>query len=172
MQSMVALNIRSRTITTEVLDAITSASNHGADLLVSKVYAEQVQHLFNYGMNACDDQAMVKNSIVELFLLVGRQPEALRDGGSVEIILFKMFRQFLIEQIASRGKRSNPEIRKNLFPAETEMTQGLTSLQREALFLKFQRRLTCREIASVMDLTIEQLRSQVSKAVDILLHKK
>ena len=51
------------------------------------------------------------------------------------------------------------------------MTQGLTSLQREALFLKFQRGLSYREVANVMDLTIEQLRSQISKAVDVLLHK-
>ena len=51
------------------------------------------------------------------------------------------------------------------------MTQGLTSLQREALFLKFQRRLSYREVANVMDITIEQLRSQISKAVDVLLHR-
>ena len=69
MQSMVALNIRSRSVTTEVLDAMASASkNCGSDLLISRVYAEQVHDLFNYGMNACDDQVLVKNCLVELFL--------------------------------------------------------------------------------------------------------
>ena len=173
MQSMVALNIRSRSVTTEVLDAMTSASkNCGPNLLVSQVYAEQVHDLFNYGMNACDDQALVKNCIVELFLRVGSRPDLLQEGESVDTNVFKMFRRLLIQQIASRGERSISDIHKNLFSAETQMTQGLTSLQLEALFLKFQRRLTYREVANIMDLTIEQLRSQISKAVDILLHKK
>ena len=98
---MVALNIRSRSVTTEVLDAMIRSSNHGADVLVSQFYAEQVHHLFNYGMNACDDQALVKNCIVELFLLIGGRPDLLREGGSVDTNLFKMFRRLLIQQIVT-----------------------------------------------------------------------
>jgi DNA-directed RNA polymerase specialized sigma24 family protein len=169
---MVAVNIRSRSVTTEVLGAMTSASNYGVELLVSKVYAEQVHHLFNYGMNACNDQALVKDCIVELFLLIGGRPGLLQDGRSVDTNVFKMFRRLLIQQTASPGETSISDIGKNLFSVERPMTQGLTNLQREALFLKFQSRLTYREVASVMDLTIEQLRSQISKAADILLHKK
>ena len=173
MQSMVALNIRSRSVTTEVLDAMTSASKKfGTDLLVSQVYAEQVYDLFNYGMNARDDQALVKNCIVELFLRIRSRPELVQERESGNINVFKMFRQLLIQQIAAQDERLCSDIHKNFFSAETQMTQGLTSLQREALFLKFQRRLTYREVASIMDLTIEQLRGQISKAVDILLHKK
>jgi DNA-directed RNA polymerase specialized sigma24 family protein len=173
MQSMIALNIRSRSVTTEVLDAMTSASkNFGTDLLVSQVYAEHVYDLFNYGMNACDNQALVKNCIVELFLFVGGRPNLVQERESGNTNVFKMFRRLLIQQMASRGERSCSDIHKSLFSAENQMTQGLTSLQREALFLKFQRRLTYREVASIMDLTIEQLRGQISKAVDILLYNK
>jgi len=170
---MVALNIQSRSVTTEVLDALTRASkNRGADLVVSQVYAEQVHDLFNYGMNACNDQALVKNCIVELFLLVGPRPERLQDSESVDTNVFKMFRRLLIQHIASREQRSISDVHRNLFSADTQMTQALTSFQLEALFLKFQRKLTYREVASIMDLTIEQLHGQISKAVDILLHKK
>ena len=172
MQSMVALNIRSRSVIKDVLDAITRASNHGAELLVSQVYAEQVHHLFNYGMNACDDQVLVKNCVVESYLLVGSRPDLLQEGESFDTNIFKMFRRVLIQQVTYREEGSISDIHKNLFSAETPMTHGLTSLQREALFLKFQRRLTYREVANIMDLTIEQLRSQIAKAVDILLHKK
>jgi DNA-directed RNA polymerase specialized sigma24 family protein len=173
MQSMIALNIWSRIVTTEVLDAMTSASkNCEADLLVSQVYAEQVHDLFDYGMNACDDQALVKNCIVELFLRIGSRPDLLQEGESVDTNVFKMFRRLLIQQIDSPGERSRPDIHKNLFSAETQITQGLTSLQLEALFLKFQRKLSYREVAAIMDLTIEQLRGQISKAVEILLNRK
>jgi len=171
MQSIVVLNILSRSVTSEMLDAMTSApKSYRANLPVSQVYTEQVHSLFNYGMNACDDQILVKNSIVELFLLVGRRPDLLQEGESVDSNLFKMFRRLLIQQIASQGERSISDIHKNLFSAETLTTQGLTGLQREALFLKFERRLTYREVANILDLAIEQLRGQISKAIDILLN--
>jgi hypothetical protein len=173
MQSMVALNILSRSVTTEVLEAMTSVSkNCGADLLVSRIYAEKVNDLFNYGMNACDDQALVKNCIVELFLFVNGQPDLLQRGESVDNDVFKMFRRLLVEKMTSRDQRPISNSRKDLFSHETQITQGLTSLQREALFLKFQRGLTYREVATIMELTIEELRSQISKAVDILLRRK
>ncbi|HEY5823020.1 MAG TPA: hypothetical protein VIT44_01560, partial [Cyclobacteriaceae bacterium] len=73
---------------------------------------------------------------------------------------------------AFREERSISDIHKNLFSAEAQMAQSLNSLQLEALFLKFQRKLTYREVANIMDLTIEELRGQISKAVDIMLHKK
>jgi len=173
MQSMVALNIRPGSVSTEVLDAMTSATkNYDANPPVSQLYTEQASDLFNYGMNACDDQTLVKNCIVELFLLVGRRPDLLQQGEWGHSNLFKMFRRLLIQQIDSLEERSISDVHKNFFSVETAMTQGLTSLQREALFLKFQRRLTYREVANIMDLTIEQLRSQISRAVDVLLNKK
>ena len=100
-RSMVALDIRSRNVTTEVLDAVIRTSDHEADVLVSRVYAEHIHNLFNYGMNACDDQALVKNCIVELFLLVGGRSDLLREGESVDSNLFKMFRRLLMQQIVT-----------------------------------------------------------------------
>jgi DNA-directed RNA polymerase specialized sigma24 family protein len=164
---MVALDIHSRSAITEVLDAVIRTSDHDADVLVSRLYAEHIHNLFNYGMNAYGNQALVKDCVVELFLLVGSRFDLLREGGSVDSNLFKMFRRLLMQQIVT--SRTSIE---DFFSAETQMTQGLTSLQREALFLKFQRRLTYREVANVMDITIEQLRSQISKAVDLLLRRE
>ena len=169
---MIALNIHSRNTTTEVLGTMIRTSNRETDVLVSRLYCEHVHPLFNYGMNACDDQALVKNCIVELFLLVGVRPDLVHEGESVDTCVFKMFRRLLIQQIAASRQRSISFIHDNFFSATTQITQGLTSLQREALFLKFQRRLSYREVANVMDITIEQLRGQISKAVDLLLHPK
>jgi len=168
---MVALDIRSRNATTELLDAMIRTSDHEADVLVLQLYREHIHHLFNYGMNACDDQALVKNCIVELFLLVGSRPELMQEVWSFDTNVFKMFRRLLIQQIAASRGRSSSGIHENFFWAETQVTKGLTSLQREALFLKFHRRLTYREVANVMDVTIEELRSQISKAVEVLLHR-
>jgi DNA-directed RNA polymerase specialized sigma24 family protein len=171
MRSMVALNIRSGRVISEVLGAM-SASNHGTKVLVLRVYAKRVHHLFNYGMNACDDQVLVKNCIEELFSRIGGRPDLLQDEGSVDTNLFKMFRRLLIRHIASLKRKPTSDIRENFFSFEPSMMRGLTSLQREALFLKFRGGLNYREIASVLDVTIDQLQTQISKAVDVLLHKK
>ena len=116
-------------------------------------------------MNACNDPALVENCIEELFLHIDGRSDLLRESGSIDGNLFKIFRRLLVKNISSTTSIEN------LFSSATQITQGITSLQREALFLKFQRRLSYREVANVMDLTIEQLRSQVSKAVDVLLHR-
>src|SRR5687767_5323831 len=151
---MVALNISSRNATTEVLDAVVKTSNHETAVLVSQLYAEQIHHLFNYGMHACDDQTLVKHCIVELFLFLGNRAGLVREGGSVDSNVFKMFRRLLIQQMALRG-RSISVIHEKFLSTETQITRGLTSLQREALFLKFQRRLSYREVANIVNITIE-----------------
>ena len=150
----------SRSVASEEAGATASATNHRTDLPVSKAYMEHVHQLFNYGMNACDDRMFVKNCIVQCFLLVGTRPEPAKDE-SFATDIFKVFRRLLIEQTGT-----------NLFSSETEGTRELTSLQREALFLKFQRKLTYREVAGIIDLPIEQLRGHISKAMDILLREK
>ncbi len=168
---MVALNMQPRGGAMEMRGAMVRRPDHESEILVSQLYAEHVPHLFNYGMNACDDQALVKNCIVELFLLVSGRPDLAQERGFITSTLFKIFRRLLIQELATSRGRSISFIHENLFSAETQMAEGLTSLQREALFLKFQRRLPYREVANVMDITIEQLRSQISKAADILLHR-
>src|SRR5688572_16976554 len=170
MRSMVALNVRSGSITTEVLGSMMSASNRGAEVLVSQVYAEKVHHLFNYGMNGCDDHGLVKNCIIELFSLIASRPDIVQEGRSIDTNIFKVFRRLLIRHLSASRERSISVIPEIFFSAETQMTKGLTSLQREAIFLKFQRRLTYREVANVMEITIEELRSEISKAVDRLFN--
>lgn len=171
MRSMVALNIRPGRLISEVLEAM-SASNRRTELFVSRVYAEKVRNLFNYGMNACNDQALVENCIEELFLQIDGRPDLLLESGSIDGNLFKIFRRLLIKNISSTNKTSTSHIRENLFSSAPQITQGITSLQREALFLKFRSGLSYCEVAKVLDLTTGQLRSQASKAVDVLLDKK
>jgi DNA-directed RNA polymerase specialized sigma24 family protein len=167
---MIALNISSRSVVSEVLGAM-RASTQGTNPSPMRVFAKKVYHLFNYGMNACDDQTLVKNCLDELFLRIVNRRELLHDGGSVETNIFKTFRQLLILRIASVKGGRTCDIHENLFSPRTAMIHGVTSLQREALFLKFRSGLSYREVAFVMDETIDQLQSQISLAVDVLLQK-
>ncbi len=140
-------------------DAGASRTNQGANLPFSKVYLEHVNHLFNYGMNACHDRVLVKNCIEQCFVLVDAQREAAKDK-SFAVGLFKLFRRLLIKRIDA-----------NLLSFETQGSE-LSSLQKEALFLKFHRKLTYREVADIMDLPLEQLSGLISNAVKILLREK
>lgn len=160
MQTIVTFEWSSN-VANEVVGATASTTNHRADLPVSKVFGEQVHHLYNYGMNACDDRVLVNNSIVQCFLLVGTRPELLKQHQSVVSNVFKAFRRILIQ---NKGA--------SLFTSRNEMSRVLTSLQQEALFLKFERKLAYCEVAIIMDLPIEQLRRQISKALDNLVRDK
>jgi hypothetical protein len=151
----------SRNITTELEGATARTAIPWKNLPVSKVYAEQIQFLFNYGMNACEDAVSVKHCIAQCFLQIGARPELRTEDELVVINIFKVFRRLLTQQ---KGM--------DLFQKETETMRGLTNLQREALFLKFQCRLTYRDVADIMHLPIEQLRGHISKAMGILLRGK
>ncbi|HMG94013.1 MAG TPA: hypothetical protein VK589_28330 [Chryseolinea sp.] len=151
----------SRNLTNELEGVTARTANHWKALSVSKVYAEQIQCLFNYGMNACNDGLSVKHCIVQCFLHIGARPELLTEDQLVIINMFKIFRRLLTQQ---KGM--------DLFQKETEMMSGLSNLQREALFLKSQCRLTYRDVADIMHLPIEQLHGHISKAMAILLRGK
>ena len=142
----------------EVVRQKASATNKRADLLVSKVYKQHVNHLYNYGMNVFNDPALVKNCIVKCFLLLASQPEVLDQDQSDATNVFKTFRRLV-----------NPKKDTNVCIPGTEMIGEFTTLQHEALFLKFQCKLTYREVADIMELPIEQLRTQISRAMSVLL---
>src|SRR5688572_28318798 len=132
---METLNIHFRNIAADVSKAITSESNYRAGL-VGRVYAAQVHDLFNYGMNACNDQQLVKNCIEKLFLDIASRPEILTDGKPFDASIFKMFRRYLIVMMALAGGTAVSEAHKHLFPTKLKITNGLTNLQREVFFLK------------------------------------
>ena len=138
-----------------------STANHWANRPVSKVYVEQIHHLFNYGMNACDDRVLVKHCIVQSFSLISARLDRLPEDDSFVINIFKLFRRHLTQQ---KGLR--------LFSGEAEMLRGLTCLQREALHLNFQCRLTYQQVADIIEIPIEQLRNEISKALVILGRQK
>ena len=137
------------------------STNARAALSISKVYKQHVHDLYNYGMNACNDSVLVKNCIEQCFLFMGDRPQLLEKDQPVVINVFKTVRRFLIQEKET-----------DLFTSKTEMTLELSSIQQEALFLKFQRSLSYREVAIIMDLPIEQLRRQISNAFGILIKAK
>ena len=168
---MTALNISLKNITGGATEALAGATDCREEL-VSHAYAGQVRHLFNYGMNACGDERLVKNCISEVFLLIAERPKALGDGKFVEVNILKMFRRHLIRRVAFVGEDTISDVSKHLFPATLRTTNGLTNIQREALFLKLQRGFSYYQVATVMDLLPEQVHNEISSAADILLHQK
>ncbi|HEX6226334.1 MAG TPA: hypothetical protein VFZ52_18070 [Chryseolinea sp.] len=168
---MTALNISLKNITRGASEPLARATDCREEL-VSRVYAGQVRHLFNYGMNACGDERLVKTCISDVFLLIAERPKALGAGKFAEANILKMFRRHLIRMIAFAGEDTISDVSKNLFPATLETTNGPTNVQREALFLKFQRGFSYYQVATIMNLSPEQVRNEISYAADFLLHQK
>ena len=169
MQTMVALDIPFSKNENATLYTLLEEIDQAGESSFSQLFNEQVQRLFNYGMNCCADRALIMNCLLEFFRFVRDRPKALRESKTLDCSLFKLFRAVLMGRIGVKYRSPVGGSPENLFPAGTvRMVQGLTSFQREAIFLRFNGKLSSDEVATVMNLSIEYVRGQISEAVEIL----
>ena len=171
MQTMVELSIRSGKTVNAELDALLGELSRVDELPISQLYKEQVQRLFSYGMNACGDRELVKDCLLALFALVSNHPKPMRAARSVDSSFLKFFRGILIQQMADRRNSSVVDVLDGFFPAGPVRIRQLTGVQREAMYLRFNSGLRCDEVSIVMGLRIDQVRSQVTQAVEMLAHQ-
>ena len=151
MRMMVEFINRSKTSVNAELHTLREELNQVEELSFSQLHYEQVQRLFNYGMNACGDHELVQDCLMASFVNIRNLPEPL-SGSSIDSSLFKLFRGILIQQMADRRKSSATDVLENLFTARTaQVIRRLPGLQREAIYLKFNSGLSDREVSIVME---------------------
>lgn len=162
----------------------------GNELAFSVLYNKYVQRLYNYGVHACKDSALVKDCIQEMFILLWEKRERLTDVTSVNFYLFKSFRRLLMKRLTLRRKllislteikdpsfAFLPSLEDSIIDEESERErskklkqsiQALTKRQREAIFLRFFNQLSYAEVAAVMELNVDSVYNIISKAIDSL----
>lgn len=165
---MVGLSIHLGNTVNEEFDALSGKLKGVDGLSVAQLYNEQVQRLFSYGMNACRNRELVKDCLLALFAVVRNRPEPIRSADSR---IFRLFRGILVHQLVDRTNSSVTNIPESLFQNGPVQTQHVTSLQREAMYLRFNSGLSCDEVSIVMGLRVDQVRSQVTQAVEALSHQ-
>lgn len=136
-----------------------------SDLWLSRVYERYVQSLYKYGMNVCNDSAIVLQVIQNLVIAMSDQPKLFVAGPTLRFCLFKRFRDLLSQYISDDALGSSPH--RTTDTHHVEGTPNLSKQQREASFLKLYCAFSYQEVASLMNLELELIYELVMQAIEI-----
>ncbi len=146
--------------------------NQNSDLIIKEIYDLFAQELYGYGMLACGDDELVRHSLEKLFCTKRYDLALPSDNKSVRFCLYKSFRELLVQGISELKKSSD------LFSNEltNSITQhgspsGLSSGQREAIYLNFQRAFSYQEVESIMKITTSSAFELITHTIDMTKKK-
>lgn len=162
----------------------------GNDLAFSILYKKYVQRLYNYGMHSCYDRELVLDCLQELFGRLWDKRSQLTEVEAVNFYLFKSFRRLLLNKLIENRKRTlrflntedpgfeiSPSFEDAIIldEASTERIQKLkkaistlTRRQREVIFLRFFNNLNYKDVAAVMEMSVDSVYNIMNKAVSEL----
>ncbi len=170
----------------------------GYEEALSELFVRHHQSLFRYGSGLIDDYESVEDGIQELFMNLWKGHNSLRRAQSVRVYLYVSLRRLILRQQnhrESRKKREQlyfkeemeehaPSVDQILISREMDSQlsrnlqaclQILPPRQQEAIFLRLNQGMTSDEIARVMEITNQRVRSLISESIQRLraelLHK-
>jgi len=145
--------------------------------------------LFNYGLHFSRDKDLIKDCIHDLFLDLYKYRENLSETDNVRFYLLRSLRRLIFkenarkfivlpdEQILLHNDISEMTFEENLVATETkdenyralaEVMKELSDKQREGLALKFEQNLSYKEIAGILDISVESARTNIYRALKAL----
>lgn len=155
-------------------------------------YNMHLSSLYRYGTKLCCDDDQVKDAIQEVFLDVYLKRKSIRsDEGNLRWYLMAALKHNLIKKMKKARSRAGSEqevlafepeysIEKRIIEKEeeaernqriAEVLQSLPSGQKEALYLRFNESMDYREIAGILNITVESVRKQVYRALCTIREK-
>jgi RNA polymerase sigma factor (sigma-70 family) len=168
---------------------IWSLFKKGDDLALSKIYTENLEKLYLYGLKISSNYLLIEDAIQDLFSVLIKNREKLGPTDNILFYLLKSFRRELKRKI-KRENRKLQNVNKEeqhfnvTFSIEHEIINDeiirqrnellslalkeLTPRQKEAVYLRFSRELDYREIAEIMEISKEACRNLISSAIKIL----
>ena len=151
-----------------------------------RLYDENVDALYNFGICFSKDIDFVKDCIHDLFLELYKSRKNLSDTDSIQFYLFcslrrkihkKQIKQVVLvydDEISSAEGNQEMAFEDLLIAREVETEtnkkiaeamETLSSRQRESLFLKFDQNLSYTEIAEILDISVESARTSIYRAL-------
>ncbi len=155
-------------------------------------YNRHLSSLYRYGTKLCCDDDQVKDAIQEVFLdLYLKRKSISTDEENLRWYLIVALKHNLIKKIKKARFQSGSEqealafepeysIEKRMIENEeeaernqriAEVLQSLPSGQKEALYLRFNESMGYREIAGILNITVESVRKQVYRALCTIREK-
>jgi RNA polymerase sigma factor (sigma-70 family) len=171
-------------------DALRSGDKKALDL----IFENYISLLQWYGERITKNQAIVDDSIQELFIELWNKKALLSSTGSIKFYLFKCLRRRIVRKVRSeswrRGiglwwgtsdadfdfSRESAIIEEEVYDAKQKYIKNvisrLSKRQQEIIYLKFYEGLSASQIAEVMHLTVPSVYSLIGKSFALLRKTK
>ncbi|WP_026968092.1 RNA polymerase sigma factor [Algoriphagus terrigena] len=165
----------------------------GDEAAFNYIYRKHVADLYNYGMQVCQRDDMVRDCLQKMFIDLRKNQSRLGDVQRIKGYLFTVFHRELFKQIKKENKHSKvltsfgsaendflvetsheSKLIMQEFASETkaEITKALNQLsprQRQAIVMLYQEELSYQEIAEIMDFNeVKTARTLVYRAMEKL----
>ncbi|MDO1444711.1 sigma-70 family RNA polymerase sigma factor [Rhodocytophaga aerolata] len=173
-------------------DALTwLALKNGSEAAFEHLYDQYFPKLYNYGMRICQDKALVKDCIQNVFVELWHKRSGLSTVTSVKYYLFTCLRRRLIKELSRQTKYIHSQepdeeyhfevtfshefllITSQISKENQERLQqafdSLTKRQKEAVFLRFYENMDYEHIAELLSMKeVKYARTLIYRALDVL----
>jgi RNA polymerase sigma-70 factor (ECF subfamily) len=161
----------------------------GDDHVLSIIYMQHVNTLYDYGCKICPDKNLVKDCIQEVFCVLIRNRKNLSETDNIRLYLLKALKRKLIREMTIQNASSKISVENNFsflieYPERTlfddmgfsealqeklhEALLQLTDRQKEAIYLRFNKGLGYQEISELLNLNYQSSRALVHRAIEKL----
>lgn len=161
----------------------------GDEESLNLIYADNSKKLYLFGLKFTSSYTIVEDSIQDLFSDLLRNRKKLGDTGNIRFYLLKSFKRRLVRQLQKEKRycleKDNEEFvfditystERDIMDKEranlnlhllSKAIAGLTPRQKEAIYLKFTEELEYKEIAEIMEMSVESCRNLICKAIKSL----
>jgi RNA polymerase sigma factor (sigma-70 family) len=167
------------------------ALKKGSEAAFEQLYDSYFSKLYNYGMRICQDKALVKDSIQNVFVEIWQKRDGLSEVTSVKYYLFTCLRRKLIKELSKNNRQMhNGQLEENYcfevsLPHEfllitsqvssenlerlQQAFESLTRRQKEAIFLRFYENMDYEHIAAMLSMKeVKYARTLIYRALDVL----
>lgn len=156
---------------------------------VSFIYSEYAEQLYRYGLKITSNASFIEDALQDLFTELIKNRKNIGPTDNILFYLLKSFKRKLLRKIQSETRFVSDEALQEYqfevtWSVEHEMIleevsqqkskmllkalNELTPRQKEALYLRFTKELDYKEVAGLMDISVEACRNLISKAISIM----
>lgn len=161
----------------------------GEEWAISCIYAEHAEKLYRYGLKFTSDISFIEDALQDLFAELIKNRKNIGDTDNILFYLLKSYKRKLLRKMQTEKRFVSDEelqeyhfdviwsIEHELILEEVSEQKSkmllkalneLTPRQKEAIYLRFTRELDYKEIAGLMNISVEACRNLISKAISIL----
>lgn len=175
------------------LDLVWKAFIKGKKWAFTKIYEDNYDDLYNYGMKFISDQDTTKDLIHDLFLKFWRHRKQISQPNNLKAYLLRGVRSIILDYIkVYKNKFLDTDLNNNItfttlsseeiyiekqstIVKEKRLYEELEKLpdrQKEAIYLHYIKEYSYQEVSLIMDLKIQSVRNHVHEGLAKLKEKK